>query len=352
MKKITFVLLSFIPLYAMSQDFSKIDTLLKNYTGKNPGAALAVIQNGKLLFNRCYGLANLEEQLPVTEKSNFRLASVSKQFTAAAILQLIRQHKIEFETRLSDCFNDLPAYAEEITIRQMLQHTSGILDYDDVIDESNASAQLSDADVLKACTRFKNTYFPPGTQYRYSNTAYVLLGLILEKYSGMSYPDYMKKFIFRPLKMKSSVAYLKGINEIGHRAYGYGKQQKNWIRKDQSSTSATLGDGGIYSNLIDMAKWDAALYTDKILPLAVWQDAFSRQSLNNGNKIDYGYGWRLKESQQGEAVVYHTGSTTSFRNIFYRIPSKKISLILLTNRNTPDEPDMVGFAEQILMAIK
>ncbi|RYG21234.1 MAG: class A beta-lactamase-related serine hydrolase [Chitinophagaceae bacterium] len=331
----------------MAQNFSKIDELLKNYEGNNPGAALAIIKNGKVIYTKSYGLSNLESNINVTEQSNFRLASVSKQFTAAAILQLIQKNKLTLDTKLSDCFPALPSYAQGITIQHLLNHTTGILDYDDVIDENATTDQLSDADVLKACMTFKKTYFTPGDQYRYSNTAYVLLGLIIEKYSGLSYPEYLVKYIFKPLKMKTTIAYLKGINEVENRAFGYSKSQRKWVRKDQSSTSATLGDGGIYSNLRDFKKWDAALYTDKILPYSVWLRAFEQQVLNSGTKIDYGFGWHLKKLNSKQ-IVYHTGSTTSFRNVFYRIPEERLSLILFTNRNMPEETNMVELAEKIL----
>lgn len=350
--------LCFIPFCTMAQDFanlrssrkltSKIDEILKDYQGNNPGAALAIIKNGKLVYTKSYGLANLGANIKVTDQSNFRLASVSKQFTAAAILQLIEKNKLSLQTKLSDCFQDLPSYAQTINIKQLLNHTSGILAYDDFIDETDNTDQLNDGDVLTACKKFKQTYFPPGTQYRYSNTAYVLLGLIIEKYSGLSYPDYLTKYIFTPLKMKNTIAYVKGINEVKNRAFGYSKNQGKWIRKDQSSTSATLGDGGIYSNLEDLFKWDAALYSDKILPQQIWSTAFEEQSLQDGTKIPYGFGWHLKNISQHQAVVYHTGSTTSFRNIFYRIPSERLSIILLTNRNSPQEVDMVTLAERIV----
>jgi CubicO group peptidase (beta-lactamase class C family) len=344
------ILVALIPYFAMAQNVSKIDEIFKDYSDKNPGASVGIIQNGKFVFLKNYGLSNLEEATEVNEKTNFRLASVSKQFTAAALLQLIEQNKLSLTTTLSECFPELPAYAKTITIKNLLNHTSGILDYDDVIDENGGTTQLSDADVLKACLRFNKTYFIPGTAYRYSNTAYVLLGLIIEKYSGKSYPGYLAENVFKPAKMKHSVAYVNGVYEISNRAYGYTKKDNKWIRKDQSSTSATLGDGGIYSNLNDLLKWDTALYNDQVLPQSIWQNAFSYQKLNDGTPIDYGFGWHLKKDKSGEQVVYHTGSTTSFRNIIYRIPTKKFSIIILTNRNSPKEIDILGIAEKVLEA--
>jgi CubicO group peptidase (beta-lactamase class C family) len=334
----------------MAQNIAKIDSLFASYSNNNPGASVAIIKNGKTVFEKAYGLADLENNIKVKPETNFRLASVSKQFTAVAVLQLIEKGKLSLNTKLSDIFPELPTYAKSISVQQMLNHTSGILDYDDVIDEGNTFEQISDAGVLKLCATFDKTYFPAGTKYKYSNTAYVLLGLVIEKFSGLSYPNYLEKFIFKPLKMNSSIAYLKDVNSIKNRSFGYTKQNNNWIRKDQSSTSATLGDGGIYSNTIDLAKWDANLYTSKILPQQVWQQAFSYQKLNDGIEIDYGFGFHLKKTTNSKQVVYHTGSTTSFRNIMYRIPEEKLTIIILTNRSRPEETNMVQFAEKILDA--
>lgn len=350
MKSLWVLLFNLSTCVAMAQHTNRIDEILSAYAGKNPGASLAIISKGQIVYQKAYGLSDLEAKVKVKEQTNFRLASVSKQFTAAAILQLIEKGKLSLQTTLSECFPALPAYAKEISIRHLLNHTSGILDYDDVIDETTGTRQLADEDVLRACMHFDHTYFKPGSAYRYSNTAYVLLGLIIEKYSGEKYPVYLDRHIFKPLKMKGSVAYVKGVNEVSHRAYGYATEKGAWIRKDQSSTSATLGDGGIYSNLKDLFKWDQALYGDLILPQSVWQASFTRQQLDKGTAIDYGYGWHLKKNALQQQVVYHTGSTTSFRNIFYRIPAEKLSLVLLTNRNMPKEIDMVKLAEDLLSA--
>lgn len=350
--KLLGLLFLLLPHLLMAQNEAKIDEILKSYAGENPGCAIAVVKNGKVMFSKTYGLANLEENIKVTSETNFRLASVTKQFTAVAILQLVEKGKLSLQTKLSECFPTLPAYARKINVKQLLNHTSGILDYDEEIDESGLKEQLSDADVLKSCMAFQSTYFEPGTAYRYSNTAYVLLGLIIEKYSGNSYSEYLKEHIFKPLKMNHTVAYLKGVNKVDNRAYGYALKEKKWTRKDQSSTSATLGDGGIYSNMKDLLKWDAALNRSQLLTPQSWNLAFAPQRLNDGAAINYGFGWHLKKSLKNTPVVYHTGSTASFRNIIYRIPDEELTIVILSNRNRPEETDMVQLAEQILLSMQ
>lgn len=335
-----------------AQQFSEADKILKAYTGENtPGASLAVIKEGKIIYQKTYGLADLEKQVKVTPEHNFRLASVTKQFTATAVLLLIQRGKFTLDHTLTDIFDGFPAYGKNITVRHLLNHTSGIEDYEDYVADTAVVNQIKDQGVLDIVKKLDKGYFAPGSQYRYSNTAYALLALIIEKYSGKSYAAFLNASIFKPLGMKNTVAYEKGISEVKHRAYGYSKNKEDqWVRRDQSSTSAVLGDGGIYSSTNDLYLWDQSLYTDKILPNGVIQLAFSPNKTNDGKVVDYGFGWHLTNTKKGEKVVYHTGSTTSFRNVFYRIPASEFSIILLTNRNKPDENNMLGLAEKLAEA--
>src|SRR5690606_21672180 len=139
-----------------------------------------------------------------------------------------------------------------------------------------------------------------------------------------------QKHIFNPLGMSATLAHEAGKTTVPVRAYGYAQADGQWERKDQSATSAVLGDGGIYSNVVDLYKWDQALYTDKLLPQGLLDASFAYHHLSNGDTVKYGYGWHLKHNDRGEQVVYHTGSSTSFRNVFYRVPARQFSIILLT----------------------
>lgn len=330
-----------------AQNIPALDSLMRKYSGTNPGAALKIIQSGKVVLTKTYGMADIETMTPVTEQTDFRLASVTKQFTATCVLLLIDEGKISLNTTLSEVFSNFPAYGKKITIKHLLTHTSGLPDYEDFVADSAFHPQIQDAGVLALLLKTTSGLFEPGEIYQYSNTGYALLALIVEKYSGKTFGQFLKDRIFKPLKMTSSLAYQPGVNEIPNRAFGYSSENGQWKRKDQSSTSAVLGDGGIYTNVEDMAKWDDALFHHTILP-AKWQkEAFSYHTLNNGDRINYGYGWHLKESSTDGKINYHTGSTTSFRNIIYRIPKTKMTIILLTNRNKPEEEDMVDVAEKV-----
>lgn len=351
MKKSLQVLTIFLILTACTKSTDPIATILQHYQGEKPGAAVAIIKDGKFVYHESFGLADLETKTAVHEHSNFRLASVSKQFTATAILMLEKDGLIDLDWSMDDIFEDFPAYGQDIRIHHLLNHTSGLWDYEDFVPDTAMVDQLMDKGVLDIIRQTKEVYFPAGESYRYSNTAYALLALIVEKYSGKSFPDFLNERIFTPLGMSNTLAYVKGVNTVPNRAFGYSKKEKLWVQKDQSSTSAVLGDGGIYSNVPDLFKWDQALHHASLLPAETIERMFTKSNLNDGTEIDYGMGWHLK-TLDGKKVVYHTGSTTSFRNIFYRIPSEKLSIIILTNRNEPEEEEMVGLAEKVLTAMK
>lgn len=332
---------------SLAQNVVEIDRLLSAYQGENPGASLLIVKDGKVLLQRAYGYADLKSKEPVTAATNFRLASVSKQFTAACILQLIDQGKLTLGTTLTEAFPGFPTYGSAVTVKHLLTHTSGIPDYEDYVPDTAFNPQLKDQGVLTILMQLDSTYFTPGTQYRYSNSAYALLALMVEKYTGKSFASYLHERIFQPLGMNHTLAYEAGEEEVTTRAYGYDRDKHLWKLQDQSSTSAVLGDGGIYSNVLDLFKWDQSLYTDKILPHHWLKAAFSYNHLEDGQTVDYGYGWHLKRNNKGKEVVYHTGSSTSFRNILYRIPTLRFSILLLTNRNHPQEEDMLTLAEKI-----
>lgn len=336
----------FLILTACSRPIDPIELIFQDYQGENPGAAVAIIKDGKVVYQKSFGLAEMNLRRKVQSNTNFRLASVSKQFTATAILLLEKEGLIDLEWPMDQVFEDFPPYGQEIRIHHLLNHTSGLWDYEDYVPDTAMTKQVMDKEVLEIIRQTDKVYFPAGQQYRYSNTAYALLALIVEKYSHQNFPTFLEERIFKPLGMKNTIAFIKNENTVNERAYGYSRENGKWTPKDQSSTSAVLGDGGIYSNVPDLFLWDQALYHGNILPKETIERTFTKAKLNDGTEIDYGMGWHIKEYED-DKVVYHTGSSTSFRNIFYRIPSQNLSIIILTNRNTPDEEKMVNLAENV-----
>ncbi|MEW5798878.1 MAG: serine hydrolase domain-containing protein [Bacteroidota bacterium] len=309
-----------------------VDEIMKEFNATNvPGASVLVMKNDSVIFKKAYGYADVTDGRPVTTTTNFRLASITKQFTAMSIILLAERGQLSFEDRISKFFSDFPQYGKEITVRHLLTHTSGLVDYESLIPDSQ-TVQVLDADCLRLMHDVDTLYFPAGTKYQYSNTGYALLALIVEKISGMRFADFLKKNIFDVVGMPTSVAFENGISTVANRAYGHSRTDSGWIQTDQSNTSAVLGDGGIYSNVEEMSSWISALWNYKLIPQQTQHLAWSSALLNNGTAIDYGFGWHL-ETYSGIRHPHHGGSTRGFRNHILVFPEQRLLVIVLTNRN-------------------
>jgi CubicO group peptidase (beta-lactamase class C family) len=297
-----------------------------------PGLVLMVIDDGAASFVRSYGLANLETRVPCRPETNFRLASLTKAFTAVAIMILTENGALSFDDKLPCFFPGFPPCGKEITIRHLLTHTSGLLDYEELI-PSSVTAQLRDRDVLDILGRQNKAYFPPGATFRYSNGGYALLALIVEVVSSRTFAAFLRERIFLPLGMNGTSAYEAGQSEVPNRALGYSKRGSVFEQTDQSLTSAVLGDGGIYSSIFDMFRWDQALYTEKLVSRSMLQKAFTAQSSTSDMPgSGYGFGWYV-DRRDGEEHIWHYGSTCGFSSSFHRFPKRKRSIIILANRS-------------------
>lgn len=307
----------------------QVDKLFRAYQGDAvPGASVMVIDQGERVLVKSYGMANLEDGVPVRPATNFRLASITKQFTAAGVLMLVEEGEVALDDALTELFDGFPEYGNAITLRHLLQHNSGLIDYEGMIAEDFAG-QVSDRDALRMMFEVDETYFEPGSEYRYSNTAYAMLAMLIEDRSGMSFAEFLESRIFAPLGMQNSVAYQSGISTVPNRAFGYTVENGDISFSDQSTTSAVLGDGGIYTSVLDYYKWDQALYGDTLL------SAKSRQLMWTGNFGNYGLGWRVDE-KDGRKRLHHDGSTSGFRNYVIRYPERELTVLVLTNRRAPD----------------
>jgi len=316
-----------------TDDLRFVDSLFTAYSGTMvPGASVVVISDGRVAVRRAYGMADLERRVAATPETDYRLASVSKQFTAMAVMLLVKDGKVRYDQAVRELLPELPAAAGAVTVRHLLNHTSGLWDYEDLIPDSR-TAQLDGRDVLALVASKDSLYFPAGSQYRYSNSGYVLLGLIVERVSGMTFPEFLLTRIFRPLGMSASVAHVEGSDTVPRRAYGYSPRGGTFVPTDQSVTSATLGDGGIYSNVDDMTRWDRALYGDTALVDASPQ-------LPGGADTTYAVGWFV-DRYRGEKRWRHTGETSGFRNAIQRFPHRRLTIIVLTNRSS-GEPGAIA----------
>jgi CubicO group peptidase (beta-lactamase class C family) len=321
-------------------DFRFVDSLFTAYTGPAvPGASVAVIRDGRVIVRRAYGMAHLERHVPATPESDYRLASVSKQFTAMAVMMLVEAGMLRHDQPAREILPELPPAAQRVTIRHLLNHTSGLWDYEDLIPETR-TAQLDDRDVLALVAAKDSLYFPAGTQYRYSNSGYVLLGIIVARVSHMSFPDFLRTRIFVPLGMTASVVHLEGADTVPHRAYGYSPRAGAFVQTDQSVASATLGDGGIYSNVDDLVRWDAALTASQLIRRPMQDVATTPPELPGGAVTEYGFGWFV-DHYRGVKRWRHTGETSGFRNAIQRFPDRGLTIIILTNRSS-GEPQAIA----------
>jgi len=313
-----------------AERIAHVDAVMERYAGTVPGASVLVLHDGQPAIRRAWGMSDLESGMQAAPSTNYRLASVSKQFTAAAILLLAEDGRLEIEDPVRTWLPSLPEATAPVTIHHLLSHTSGLVDYEDVIPES-MTWQLRDADVLRLLESQDRTYFAPGSDYRYSNSGYALLALIVERASGQDFPTFLRERIFLPLGMANTLAYVREGPPVPNRAWGYSLVDGAWQRTDQSQTSAVLGDGGIYSSIEDLARWDAALYDDRLLSRTSRALAFTPATATDDPTVEYGYGWRIT----GQSL-WHSGETMGFRNVLVRWPEQRLTVIVLTNRNDPE----------------
>ena len=325
---------------------------------QSPGVAVLVRKDGRTVFERGYGARELRTLAKIDAQTNFRLASCSKQFTAMSVMLLVHDGKLHYEDKLTDVLPDFPAYGKAISIRNLLNHTSGLPDYEDLMaaEEKRKGAalwsetrQIQDAEVLDLLKQEKTGKFAPGTKWSYSNSGYVILGLVVAKLSGQPFPEFLRERIFAPLKMNATVAYVKGKNEMARRAFGHSKDGRVWKETDQSSTSATLGDGGVYSSLEDLAKWDEALAQHTLLSEKEMQAALAPGKLADGSQpkwpansdrpegtpVSYGFGWFL-DPYRGHQRMWHYGDTMGFHSYIVRFVEDKLTIIVLCNRTDLD----------------
>lgn len=355
----------------------EIDAIFSSVTSSGaPGLAVLVRHNGKTLFERSYGVRDLRTKPRIDAHANFRLASFTKQFTAMAIMLLVQDGKLRYDETLTEIFSDFPDYGKSITVRNLLNHVSGLPDYEDLMERTEKAngpiwspeKQIQDAEVLELLKKEEAGKFAPGTSWSYSNSGYVVLGLILTKASGKAYGEFLRERIFAPLKMNHTIVYQKGKNEVTNRAFGHSRENDSLKETDQSSTSATLGDGGIYSNLEDLAKWDDALRNYALLNEREMQPALMPVELNDGSEphwpaqpnddnlhpgkpVSYGFGWFL-DPYNGRPRMWHTGSTMGFRTVIERFLGDNLTIIILSNRTDLDPEKLSLQVEDLLLSRK
>ena len=316
-----------------------VDALMADYARPNaPGASVLVVRDGRVDLARSYGRADVERAIPVRRETNFRLASLTKQFTATAVMQLAADGKLRYDDEIGGIIPALPEFARRVTIRQLLNHTGGLPDYGDFVPDTQ-TAQVHDRDVPALIGHALAAGFPAGTRFEYSNTGYVLLALVVEKVSGQRFADFLHARIFVPLRMTGTVALEEGRSRVSHRAYGYTVDTNGVRRTDQSNTSATLGDGGIYSSVADLAKWNRAMERHTLVSATAQRIAWTPGVLADGHETAYGFGWFV-ERDRGMMRVRHTGESRGFTNAIVLYPERRLTVVVLSNRSGGNTGDI------------
>ncbi len=312
---------------------TSMQELFTKYYGtdnEQPGGTLLEMREGKTINKYSFGKADRENEIPNSPDISYRMASVSKHFTAFSIYQLIDEGKLNLETTITSVLEGMNEVYDEVTIGELLNHTSGIMDYEDLIPEDRKE-QLSDADVFDLVKDEKETYFEPGTEFRYSNTGFCILTLVVEQVTHQSYPDYMREQVFEPQHIRARIYEAK--NPPPKRAFGYHPLEGGKFRfADQSLTSATKGDGGVYITPREFAKWSRFLMT-KLRAKDSYFSILEKNKYTVTKDVAYSMGWFLLNNSAGETVLAHSGETTGFHNIVVLNPHRRESITLFTNRD-------------------
>jgi len=304
-------------------------TIASLYKANEPGAAVIVMREGRTIFRQSYGMASIAKREVMTPETTMRLGSISKQFTAVSTLMLIEQGKLSLADQVGDFFPDYPAQGSQITVEHLLTHTSGIVSYTDKEDfEANIATELMVTEVIDS---FKNDplEFAPGTAFNYNNSGYFLLGALIEKISGLSYAKFVEQRIFVPLGMNCT--YYEGHElSVQRAAEGYTYCDNSFVPCDPMSISQAYAAGGLVSNVDDLARWEKAVASGKLISTLNWTKAFTPYSLVNGSSCAYGYGWEIGMLQQ-RPMFAHGGGINGFQTFALRLPEEQLFVAVLSN---------------------
>jgi CubicO group peptidase (beta-lactamase class C family) len=346
-KKLSKFILIFLCLLAVGTTFAddrtdKVDKIFASWdNSESPGCALAIIKDGDIIYKRGYGMANLENNVPITPQSVFYIGSVSKQFVTMCVALLVQEGKISLDDDVRKHIPELPDYGTPITIRHLIHHTSGIRDYLTLEDIAGIPFGFyHEEDVLKLILRQKELNFQPGEEYLYSNSGYFLLSVIIHRASGKTLRQYAEENIFKPLGMKNSRFHDLYTELIKNRASGYlsegGGKYKNFI-----STFDCVGSGGLFTSVEDLYLWDQNFYHHKVGGQEIFDLMHTVGTLNNGIELDYAFALDIK-LYKGIKTVSHGGALGGYKSALFRFPEHNFSVIILSNLSS-FEPSSLSY---------
>ncbi len=312
---------------------------------KIPGVSLAVCRDGRIVKAAGYGLANVEWDIPVTPETIFQTGSVGKQFTATAVMMLVEEGKLGLDDKIVKFIPEAPATWNDVTVRNLLTHTSGIADYggeEDTMGKGviNFRKDYTEEELVQAFAKMPKD-FPAGQKWSYSNTGYVLLGVIIHRVTGEFYGDFLQERIFGPLGM-TSTRIISEADIVPRRSSGYRLVKGEWKNQEWvAPTLNTTADGALYTNVLDLAKWDAALYTTKLIKRSSLDAMWTPVKLTNGETYPYGFGWDLA-SKDGRRAVSHDGAWQGFTMSITRYLDERLTVIVMTNLDSDNsKPEVI-----------
>jgi CubicO group peptidase (beta-lactamase class C family) len=307
---------------------AKVDDYMKTEMQRQriPGASLVVVKDGQIILAKGYGLSNVELQVPAKPETIFQSGSMGKQFTATAVMMLVEAGKLSLSDPITKYFTDAPAAWKDITVRHLLTHTAGTTDYPNDFDFRR---DYTEDELLKRAEAIPLA-FQPGEKWSYSNLGYVLLGILIHKVSGQFYGDFLQERVFKPLGM-TTARIISEADIVPNRAGGY-RLVKGELKNQEwvSPSLNTTADGALYLTVYDMAKWDAALYTEKLLKRSSLDQMWTPVKLNNGKTSAYGFGWSLSEVR-GHRIVEHGGAWQGFKSCIARYVDDKLTVVVFAN---------------------
>ena len=309
---------------------SNVDNILKNkYSSKAPGAVFLVAKNGKPIYKKAFGKSNIELDVDMNTESVFQIGSMTKQFTAVAIMMLAEQGKLDVKDEITKFIPDYPTNGQTITIHHLLTHTSGIKDFTSM--NSIMSIANKDLNPKELVNFFKNEPmdFATGEKFKYNNSGYVLLGCIIELVSGIPYEEFIEKNIFQKIGMKNS-SYNSDREVIKNRAYGYQKSYNKLVNKMHISFNIPYSSGALMSTVDDLLKWQKTIKNNQLVSDETKNLIFTNWTLNTGENIGYGYGWHLKEIGDTPSEE-HGGSIFGFKSMAVYLPDYDIYVVGLSN---------------------
>jgi len=331
-KIVLFSLLLLSTLSKAQENFPKIDSLLNVYDKQGaPGVSVGVVKNGNLVYEKYTGFDDISKHRHASKKSLYNIASDSKKFTAACVVLLSQQGKLNLDNKLSKYFPQFPAYASNITIKMLLNHTSGIKDYLmlAVLKGSDEGAHTS-ADVLNWLA-VQETNYEPGKGFSYSNSNYFLLIQIVEQTSGMSINKFAEKFIFKPLKMNDTQYSSRAEFKFKNKAIGYAVTETEFV--PQPDTDKVIGGGGVYTTVRDLAKWLNEMKTQKLLGKAFWDTMLNNDRTKLSETIYYSKGYFIEKRKDGTELFFHGGDLQGYHTDVAYLPAKDVGVIILSNSN-------------------